>query len=230
MMTEFNPDPAGAREPFDISTQFSGKILVVEDDSASQKTILAILTKLGLETDIANNGKQAGQKATKQLFDLILMDMHMPKMNGYEATKSLRKQGLTIPIIALTASVMKNDLDKCLTAGCDLFLSKPVNRNKLLETLAKYLPSSELKNKKKKTKSKSGNSKSEVVNSVKKQIDHLNELISGQQSPKEIPVDKHRDQIDKDIIDWPELETRIESESLIKEIISSFFVDNTTRL
>ncbi|MHC4535371.1 MAG: PAS domain-containing hybrid sensor histidine kinase/response regulator [Planctomycetota bacterium] len=230
MMTEFNPDLAGAREPLDISTQFSGKILVVEDDSASQKTILAILNKLGLETDIAHNGKQAVQKAHKKLFDLILMDMHMPKMNGYEATKSLRKHGVTIPIIALTASVMKNDLDKCLAAGCDLFLSKPVNRNKLLETLAKYLPSSELKNKKKKTKSKSGNSKSEVVNSVKKQINQLNELISGQQPPKEILVDRNRDQADKDIIDWPELESRIESESLIKEIISSFFIDNTTRL
>jgi CheY-like chemotaxis protein/nitrogen-specific signal transduction histidine kinase len=230
MMTEFNPDLAGAREPLDISTQFSGKILVVEDDSASQKTILAILNKLGLETDIAHNGKQAVQKARKKLFDLILMDMHMPKMNGYEATKSLRKHGVTIPIIALTASVMKNDLDKCLAAGCDLFLSKPVNRNKLLETLAKYLPSSELKNKKKKTKSKSGNSKSEVVNSVKKQINQLNELISGQQPPKEILVDRNRDQADKDIIDWPELESRIESESLIKEIISSFFIDNTTRL
>jgi len=230
MMTEFNPVLTRARESLDISTQFSGKILVVEDDSASQKTILAILSKLGLETDIANNGKQAVQKATKKLYDLILMDMHMPNMNGYEATKSLRKQGLTIPIIALTASVMKNDLDKCLTAGCDLFLSKPVNRKKLLETLAKYLPTSELKNKKKKATSKSGNSKREVVNSVRKQISHLNELVSDQQSPNEILVDRHRDQTDKDIIDWPELEIRIESESLIKEIISSFFIDNTTRL
>jgi len=75
MMTEFNPVLTRARESLDISTQFSGKILVVEDDSASQKTILAILNKLGLETDIANNGKQAVQKATKKLYDLILMDM-----------------------------------------------------------------------------------------------------------------------------------------------------------
>ncbi|MHC4104262.1 MAG: PAS domain-containing hybrid sensor histidine kinase/response regulator [Planctomycetota bacterium] len=230
MMTEFDPDLARARESLDISTQFCGKILVVEDDSVSQKAILAILKKLGLEADVANNGKEAVQKAIKELFDLILMDMHMPNMNGYEATKSLRKQGLTIPIIALTASVMKNDLDKCLTAGCDLFLSKPVNRKKLIETLANYLPSSELKNKKKKTKSKPRNSKCKGVKSVIRQINHLNEFISGQQSPREIVVDRHRDKIDKGIIDWPELETRIESESLIKEIISSFFVDNTTRL
>jgi CheY-like chemotaxis protein/HPt (histidine-containing phosphotransfer) domain-containing protein len=229
-MTEFNPDLARIKESLDISTQFSGKILVVEDDSVSQKAILAILKKLGLEAEVAHNGKQAVEKATKELFDLILMDMHMPNMNGYEATKSLRKQGLTIPIIALTASVMKNDLDKCLTAGCDLFLSKPVNRKKLIETLANYLPSSELKNKKKKTKSKPRNSKCKGVKSVIRQINHLNEFISGQQSPREIAVDRDRDQTDKDIIDWPELETRIESESLIKEIISSFFVDNTTRL
>jgi PAS domain S-box-containing protein len=230
MMTEFNPDLARARESLDISTQFSGRILVVEDDSASQKTILAILKKLGLETDVAHNGKQAVQKATKELFDLILMDMHMPNMNGYEATKSLRKQGLAIPIIALTASVMKHDVDKCLTAGCDLFLSKPVNRKKLLETLDKYLPSPELKNKKKKTKSKPRNSKRKGANSVRRQINHLNELISGQQSPKEVLVGRDGDQTDKGIIDWAELETRIGSESLVKEIISSFFIDNTTRL
>ena len=71
MMIEFNPDLVGTKEPFDISTQYSGKILVVEDDSASQKTIIAILNKLGLETDIANNGKQAVQKASKKVFDLI---------------------------------------------------------------------------------------------------------------------------------------------------------------
>ncbi|MBC8469360.1 MAG: response regulator [Planctomycetes bacterium] len=230
IMTEFNRDKNTAKVYLDNSTQFSGKILVVEDDSASQKTILAILKKLGLETDVANDGKQAVQKATKEHFDLILMDMHMPNMNGYEATKSLRKQGLTIPIIALTASVMKNDLDKCLTAGCDLFLSKPIKRKKLLETLAQYLPSSELKNEKKKTKSKPRNSKRKGVKSVRRQINHLNELISGQQSPGEILVDRHRDQPDKDIIDWPELESRIESELLIKEIISSFSVGNTTRL
>jgi PAS domain S-box-containing protein len=230
LMTEFCMDKTRVKESFGGSTQFTGKILVVEDDSVSQKTILAILTKLGLETDIAINGEQAIQKATGELFDLILMDMHMPNMNGYEATKSLRKQGLTTPIIALTAGVMKSEVDKCLTAGCDMFLPKPINRKKLIQTLAKYLPSTELKSEKKKATCKSRNSKRKGAHSLKSQINRQNELASGHQLPKDNRKNKPGDKIDMDVIDWPELETRIGDESLIKEIMSSFCADNTTRI
>ena len=144
LMTEFNHDEIGetrAKGAPAISVKFAGRILVVEDDYVNQKTILAILKKLGLQTDIANDGSQAVRKATEEYFELILMDMHMPNMNGYEATKALRKKGLTLPIIALTASVMKSEFDRCLDVGCDGYLAKPINRRKLLEMLARYLPS-----------------------------------------------------------------------------------------
>ena len=146
LTTEFNPDEIGetrVKGAPAISVKFAGKIkiLVVEDDSVNQKTILAMLKKVGLEADVANDGNEAVQKVTDEYFDLILMDMHMQNMNGYEATKALRTKGLTLPIIALTASVMKSEFDRCLDVGCNEYLAKPINRRKLLEMLARYLPS-----------------------------------------------------------------------------------------
>lgn len=230
MMTEFNRDKNKIKGSENISEQFTGKVLVVEDDSVSQKTILAILDKLGLETELVNNGKDAVQKASREVFDLILMDMHMPNMNGYEATKTLRKNGLTMPVIALTASVMKNDLEKCLIAGCDRYLSKPVDRRKLLGILAEYLPSQKLKNKKRATKREQRSSKLKKVKSLANKIHRKNKAMSVHNSPKSVENDQLDVRIDKNIIDWSELEIRIGSDSLIREIISSFFVDNTARL
>jgi len=225
LMTEFNRDEIRAKRAPDDSVKFTGKIkiLVVEDDSVNQKTILAMLKKVGLEADVANDGNEAVQKVTDGHFDLVLMDMHMPNMNGYEATKALRKKGLTIPIVALTASVMKSDADRCLAAGCDHYLPKPIDRKKLFETLAKYLPSPDSKSEPRSTKRK-------IVDTVKDQVDQLNEPLSGRQSRKQVPMDERGNQTVQDIIDWPELEDRIGDEPLIKEIVSSFLADNTKRL
>ena len=93
-----------------------------------------------MEATIAEDGNEAVEKALAQKFDLILMDMMMPHMNGYDATDELRKQGITTPIIALTANAMKGDEQKCIDAGCDDYLAKPINREKLLKKLNKYLP------------------------------------------------------------------------------------------
>lgn len=230
LMTEFNRDEIRAKEKSDASVNFDGKILVVEDDSVNQKTILAILKKVGLQVDIANDGGEAVQKVTDEQFDLILMDMHMPNMNGYEATKALRKNGLTIPIIALTASVMKSDADKCIAAGCDHYLAKPIDRKKLFTTLGKYLPSQDSKDQKQKTKNQPNDTEDKIIDTVKGQVEQMSELISEDQCQQQVSTDKRKGRTAQDVINWPELENRMGDEQLIKEILSGFLADNAERI
>lgn len=96
---------------------------------------------VGIEVTLATDGGEAVHKATAEPFDLILMDMKMPQMNGYEATRRLREAGITIPIIALTAHAMAGDRQRCLAAGCTDYLSKPFTQEVLVRTLCTYLPS-----------------------------------------------------------------------------------------
>jgi CheY-like chemotaxis protein/nitrogen-specific signal transduction histidine kinase len=119
--------------------KFTGRCLVAEDVTNNQMVIKRMLEKIGLEVVVAEDGDQALQKALSQHFDLIFMDIMMPRMNGYEATKALREQNISTPIIAVTANAMKGDDQKCFDAGCDAYLSKPVNHKILLEMLKKYL-------------------------------------------------------------------------------------------
>ena len=100
---------------------------------------MTIMQRAGLEPVLAENGEEAVKLATSGSFDLIFMDMQMPVMNGYQATEILRYKGITSPIVALTANAMKNDEEKCLASGCDHYLAKPIDLNKLHEVLDKYL-------------------------------------------------------------------------------------------
>jgi CheY-like chemotaxis protein/anti-sigma regulatory factor (Ser/Thr protein kinase) len=137
---QFEPSEEGDEEAKDFSElQVSGHVLVAEDCKTNQTLIKLILERLGLEVTIAENGREVVEKATSEHFDLILMDIQMPVMNGYEATMALREQQVTIPIIAVTAYAMKGDCEKCLAAGCDDYLSKPIERKELLKKLQKYL-------------------------------------------------------------------------------------------
>ncbi|NQV31316.1 MAG: response regulator [Phycisphaeraceae bacterium] len=122
------------------TTRFSGKVLVAEDVEGNQKLMMLMLSKWGVEVAIAQDGNQALQKALSQSFDLILMDMQMPNMNGYEATCILKQRGYKTPIVALTANAMKGDDQTCIDAGCDDYLAKPIDRRELARILAKYLP------------------------------------------------------------------------------------------
>jgi CheY-like chemotaxis protein len=120
--------------------KFSGHVLVAEDDRASQMLIKLLLERLGLQVTVAEDGKEVVDKALSQSFDLIFMDIQMPNMDGYEATKALREKGLETPIIAVTAYAMKGDDEKCLAAGCSDYKTKPIDRKILLEVISKYLP------------------------------------------------------------------------------------------
>ena len=116
-----------------------GKILLAEDTEENQTLLSLYLRKTGAQVSVVENGQLAVQ-AAQQHFDLIFMDMQMPVMDGMEAVSILRGQGYSGPIVALTANAMKADKQRCLEAGCDDFISKPVDRERLLEVTARYLP------------------------------------------------------------------------------------------
>lgn len=120
--------------------EFAGNVLVAEDDSTNQMLIKLLLGKLGLQVTIVEDGMEAMEEVLKGGFDLVFMDMQMPKMNGYEASRGLRQEGVETPIIALTANAFKGDEAKCIEAGCDEYLSKPIEFEKLEKVIAKYLP------------------------------------------------------------------------------------------
>ena len=119
--------------------RFSGRILVVEDSPTNQTLIKILLEKLGFVVTIASDGCEAVNAVNGQEFSLIFMDMQLPNMNGYDATKKLHNLGVKTPIIAITAGLMNEDEDKCLQTGCDDYLPKPINRSNLIKTICKYM-------------------------------------------------------------------------------------------
>ena len=120
-----------------------GNILLVEDNPDNQRMLVYHLCRLGLDVDVVENGRIAVEKAQRRNYDLLLMDMQMPELDGYGATSSLRQAGYQVPIIALTAHAMVQDRERCLKVGCTDFLTKPVDVKKLAEMLATYLTSQE---------------------------------------------------------------------------------------
>lgn len=115
------------------------RVLLAEDGEDNRRLIKTVLTKAGASIETVENGKLAVQRAEEETFDLILMDMNMPEMDGYTATKLLRDHGYSRPILALTANAMTEDRQRCHQAGCDDYLTKPIDRTLLIETIAKYV-------------------------------------------------------------------------------------------
>src|SRR2546426_291683 len=121
-----------------------GRILLAEDNPVNQEVILAMVESLGCVVEIAADGVETLEKLSKGGYDLVLMDCQMPRMDGYEATTEIRRRedaagGRRVPIVALTANAMEGDRERCLTAGMDDYLSKPLGRDALRAVLARWL-------------------------------------------------------------------------------------------
>jgi len=116
------------------------KVLIVEDEEMIRRLFKDVLEKVGYKIIIAGDGEQGVQLASKEKPDLILMDVQMPIKNGLEATKEIKGNPLTnnIPVVALTALAMKGDEERVRAAGCDDYISKPVQIRALLEKVASY--------------------------------------------------------------------------------------------
>ncbi len=126
-----------------LTDRFSGSVLIAEDTPELQMLERRILESLGVTVTVVNNGRMAVDAANRTLFDLILMDMQMPEMNGIEATEALRAADNRVPIVALTANVMQKHRDAFKQAGCDGFLAKPIDKQELKVFLRHYLSSEE---------------------------------------------------------------------------------------
>ncbi|MBT4482902.1 MAG: response regulator [Candidatus Latescibacteria bacterium] len=116
-------------------------ILIVEDDEMNMTLIRDLLQISGYSTLEAGDGKKAIEIAQEKKPDLILMDIHLPIMDGLEATRIIKSDETTrnIPVIALTASVMKSDKEKIYEAGCDSFISKPIEVNEFIKKIAEFI-------------------------------------------------------------------------------------------
>lgn len=114
------------------------RVLVVDDSADNRMLIGAMLKKAGIQLDMAENGVAGVKKALSKDYDLVLMDIQMPEMDGYEAVKTLTEKGYDVPIVALTAHAMKGDRERCLNAGFTDYICKPVTRQALLECLGRY--------------------------------------------------------------------------------------------
>ncbi len=127
--------------------QFKGHVLIAEDNETNQQVINAMLLKLGLRTALAGNGREAVEAVQCDRFDMILMDYHMPELDGCDASLAIRQyehaQNLQrTPIVAVTASVLSDDKQRCLGSGMDDFLAKPIRQKNLSAMLEKWLPAS----------------------------------------------------------------------------------------
>jgi len=124
------------------------RILLAEDGLDNKRLVSFLLEKAGAEVTQVENGRVAVDRVvdaarTPDRYDLVLLDMQMPELDGYGAARELRENGHGVPIIALTAHAMAGDRENCLEAGCDDYLSKPVKRADLIEMCRRWLRSSD---------------------------------------------------------------------------------------
>lgn len=138
-LSQNTPMPSAAVVPPPTESQRRLRILLAEDNVVNQRLAIRVLEKRGYDVIVAHNGREALALLEKEAFDLVLMDVQLPEIDGFEATAILRKKeektGAHIPIIALTAHVMKEDQARCLRVGMDEYLSKPISADALFEAI-----------------------------------------------------------------------------------------------
>jgi len=122
------------------NARLSGRVLVAEDALSNQLLIKILLNKLGLHVTTVENGRRAVEEASQQAFDMIFMDIQMPVMDGHEATRLIRKKGITTPIIAVTANTSRSERNECLRVGCDDYVPKPICNEVLIRAIHKHMP------------------------------------------------------------------------------------------
>lgn len=120
-------------------SKLKGKVLVVDDMPDNRELLAHLLGKIGIKPELVNNGVKALSHICTQDFDLVLLDMQMPVMDGYKTVKAMREKGFDKPVIAITASVMASANNRCIEAGCDEYLRKPFKQEHLFSLLGRYL-------------------------------------------------------------------------------------------
>ncbi|MEM9622927.1 MAG: ATP-binding protein, partial [Pseudomonadota bacterium] len=135
-----NPEPAAVARSSASNVLRNRNVLVAEDNPINQQLALEFLQRAGASVDIAETGRQAIAAATEGAYDVILMDIHMPQTDGLEATATIRQQNINTPIIAVSADALAERKDAAIAAGCDAYITKPIDFDLLITTLEEYLP------------------------------------------------------------------------------------------
>ncbi len=142
------PDNIGfieEEEPVELTEEVkAASILVAEDHKVNQMLFKTILENLGHNVTLASNGLEAVEAVKSEQFDIIFMDVQMPEMNGYEATREIRRLGISVPVIAVTASAIKGEREKCLESGMTDFLTKPFKKKDIIPVLEMWLDTDDL--------------------------------------------------------------------------------------
>jgi CheY-like chemotaxis protein len=131
----------GSQNYIDLAEQLNGiNILLTEDDGFNQIVAIDSLQSLipNVNIDVAENGKISVQMASAKKYDIILMDLQMPEMNGYQATEAIRATGNSVKIMAMTADALKTDTDKCFAIGMNDYISKPFEEDDLIQKIYKH--------------------------------------------------------------------------------------------
>ncbi len=152
-----DPNSQGCKDKTENESQYesdqlrlTGRILVVEDNPVNQQVVVGLLRRLGLRAEVVNNGKEALEVLEMIPYDMVLMDIQMPVMDGLSAAKAIRDPNSSvvinreIPIVALTAHAFKEEIDRCIEAGMDDYLAKPIETQRLIDVLRKWLPKSNI--------------------------------------------------------------------------------------